>query len=157
LWYFARLMLNLQRTIGINITKFSLNSACIYWNSIVFDRDIYCFFLNNTSKVYKELLVRCLETIQHICMNILILNKTITFAWFTRIMQISSVRPKLLGSGNHTRLKRLRPRNQRHESRTMPDPSDLGLTTTSDPSSLGLATKQNPSCLSLASWIWQAC
>ena len=52
-------------------------------------------------------------------MSILILNKTISFAWLIRIMQIPSVRPKLLRSDNHTRLKRLRPRNQRHESRTM--------------------------------------
>jgi hypothetical protein len=150
-------MLNLQKTIDINITEFSLNSACIYWNSTVFDRDIYCFFLNNTSKVHNELLVKCPETIQHICMSILVLNKTITFVWLTRIMQIPSVGSKLLGSGNHAKLKRLRLENQHHESRTTPNPSDLGLTITLDPSSLGLATTQDPNCLSLASWIWQAC
>jgi hypothetical protein len=57
-------------------------------------------FLNNTSEVNKELLVRCPETIQHICMNILVLNKTIIFVWLTKIIQILGAKPKLLGSGN---------------------------------------------------------
>jgi hypothetical protein len=64
----------------------------------VFNRDICCFFLNNTSEVHKELLVRCLETIQYICMSILVINKTITFAWLTKIMQIQGARPKVLES-----------------------------------------------------------
>jgi hypothetical protein len=50
-------------TIGINMAKFNLNSASIYWNSAMFDKGIFCFFLNNTSKVHKELLVRYPETI----------------------------------------------------------------------------------------------
>ena len=69
----------------------------------VLGRGIYCFFLNNSSEVHKKLLVRCPETIQHICTSILIFDKTITFAWLTKIMQILSVRPKVLGSGNHSK------------------------------------------------------
>jgi hypothetical protein len=42
-------------TIGINIAEFSLNFASIYWNSTMFSK--------NTSKVLKELLIRCPETI----------------------------------------------------------------------------------------------
>jgi len=57
-------------------------------------------FLNNTSEVNKELLVRCPETIQHICMNILVPNKTIIFVWLTKIIQNLGTKPKLLGSGN---------------------------------------------------------
>jgi len=95
-------------TIAVNIVEFNLNSASTYWNLVVFDRSICCFFfLNNTSEVYKELLVRCLETIQHICMGILVLNKTITFAWLTTIMQILDARSKLLGPDNNTRSKTL--------------------------------------------------
>ena len=100
-------MLNFQRIIGINIVEFNLNSASIYCNLIVFDRGICCFFLNNTSKVHKKLLVRCSKIIEHICMSILVLNKTIIFVPLTKIIQISSVRPKLFGSDNHTRPKLL--------------------------------------------------
>ena len=53
--------------IGINIAEFNLNSAFIYWNLAMFDTDICCFFLNNTSKVHKELSDRYPEIIQHIC------------------------------------------------------------------------------------------
>ena len=75
--------------------------------SAQFWQGICGFFLNNTSEVHKELLVRCPETIQHICMNIGIFNKTIIFTWLTKIIQILGVRPKLLGSGNHAKPKRL--------------------------------------------------
>jgi hypothetical protein len=40
-------------------------------------------------------------------MSILILNKTIIFVWLMKIMQILSARPKVLVSGNHSKLKRL--------------------------------------------------
>jgi hypothetical protein len=83
--------------IGINIIEFSLNSASIYWNLVVLGKGICCFFLNKTSEVHKELLVRCFETIQHIFMSILVLNKTITFVELMKIMQILSVRPNYLG------------------------------------------------------------
>jgi len=93
--------------IGINIAEFNLNFASIYWNTVVFSIGICYFFLNNTLEVYKELLVRYFETIQHICMSILVLNKTITFVWLMKIMQILDVRPKLFRSDNHFRPKRL--------------------------------------------------
>jgi hypothetical protein len=83
--------------IGINIIEFSLNSASIYWNLVVLGKGICCFFLNNTSEVHKELLVRCFETIQHIFTSILVFNKTITFVELMKIMQILSVRPNYLG------------------------------------------------------------
>jgi hypothetical protein len=117
-------------TIAVNIVEFNLNSASIYWNLVVFGRSICCFFffLNNTSEIYKELLVRCLETIQHICMSILILNKTITFAWLTKIMQILGARSKLLGLGNNT-----------------------------TPKTLGFDNHARPKrpCQTQASWVWQ--
>ena len=58
------------------------------------------FFLNNTSEVHKELLVRCPKTIQHIYMSVLVLNKTIAFAWLMKIIQILGAKPKLLGFGD---------------------------------------------------------
>jgi hypothetical protein len=61
------------------------------------------FFL--TIEVHTELLVRCPETIQHICMSILVLNKTITLAWLTKIIQIQGTRPKLIGFDNYARSK----------------------------------------------------
>jgi hypothetical protein len=115
-------------TIGINITEFSLNSTSIYWNSAMFDRGICCFF-NNISKVHKELLVRYPEIIQHICMSILVLKKTIIFAWLTKMMLIRGVRSKVLGSDNHSRPKSLE----------------------------SLATTPDSSYLSPASWTWQTC
>jgi len=94
-------------TIDINITEFSLNSASIYWNSGVFDRRIVALFLNNTLKVHNEVLIRCPETIQYICMGILVLNKTITFIWLMKIMQILGIRLKLFGFDNHAKPKSL--------------------------------------------------
>jgi hypothetical protein len=84
----------MYQTIGINIAEFSLNFASIYWNSAVFSK--------NTSEVLKELLVRCLETIQYICMSILVLNKTITFVLLAKIMKILGAKPKLIRSDNHS-------------------------------------------------------
>jgi hypothetical protein len=81
-------------TIGINIAEFSLNFASIYWNSTMFSK--------NTSKVLKELLIRCPETIQHICMSILVHNKTITFVWLIKVIKILGAKPKLIRSDNHS-------------------------------------------------------
>jgi hypothetical protein len=165
LWHLARLMLNLQRSIGINMVEFSLNSASIYWNSIVFDRNICCFFLNNTSEVHKELLVRCPETIQHICMSILVLNKTIIFAWPTKIMQILGARPKVFGFGNHVRSKRLglattlspivHAKPKRHRSRTMSDPSTMGRRNHARPKQLGFGNHSKPKhpCQTQVPWV----
>jgi hypothetical protein len=86
----------------------------------VFDRGICCFFLNSTLEVHKELLVRCSKTIQHICINILVLNKTIIFVRLTKIIQILDTRPKLLGSGNHVMPKS-------HEFGTTLNLSDMSL------------------------------
>ena len=100
----------------------------------MFDRGIFCFFLNNTLEVHKELLVRCFKTIQHICMNILVFNKTITFVRLTKIIQILGMGPKLFGSGNYVRPKS-------YEFGITLDLSDMSLGTTPDSSYLNLKSK----------------
>ena len=63
------------------------------------------FFLN-TSEVYKKLLVKYPETFQHICMSILVINKTITFVAHENL-QILCDRLKKLRFNNHFKFKRI--------------------------------------------------
>jgi len=147
-------MLNLQRSISINMVEFSLNFVSIYWNSVVFGRNICCFFLN-TSEVHKELLVRCPETIRHICMSI--------FVWLAKIMQILDARPLglaimsgpsvlslaiTLSSSTHARSKH-------HRSRTMSDPSTMGQRNHARPKQLGSDNYSRPKrpCQTQVSWV----
>ena len=54
------------------------------WHLLLF----FLFFLDNTSEVHKGLLIGCPETFQCTCLTIFVLQKTITFAWLPKTMQI---------------------------------------------------------------------
>jgi hypothetical protein len=130
----------------------------------VFGRNICCFFLNNTLEVHKKLLVRCPETIQHICMSILILNKTIIFAWLTKIMQILGARPNLglaiMPGPSVLRLATtlspsVHAKPKCHRSGTMSNPNTMGRRNHARPKQLGSGNHSKPKrpCQTQVPWV----
>ena len=125
---------------------------------VVISRHVTRFFLNNTLEVYKELLVRYHEVIQHFCMSILVLNKTISFTWLWKIMQILSISPKVLGSSNRTKPRILEPENN-FRSKRLKSGTTPWIWEPCKSKHLGSRNHTNLNTLGLAkvNWAWQPC